>query len=103
MGEIIKAAEAAQVDVKDMDVNVSCMDVPESKYTKIPEFVKTGTYLKSLKVEEIWTLYGLFPVGISLLVGASDTGKSMMLRQLVISSAARMEFLGRVWEEDRKG
>lgn len=94
MGEIIKAAEAAPEEIID---TVSCFKAIDHKCTKIPSFVKTGTYLKSLKVEEIWTLYGLFPIGISLLNGASDTGKSMWLRQLAICVAGRMEFLGRVW------
>lgn len=97
MGKEIKASEEAfnEEDVK--EIACSCMDVPENKCTKIPSFVKTGTYIKGLKVEEIWTLYGLFPVGISLLVGASDTGKSMALRQLAICVAGRMKFLGREW------
>lgn len=96
MGNEIRASfEAPEI----IDTNtVTCsMDVPENKCTKIPSFIKTGAYLKGLKIEEIWTLYGLFPVGISLLVGASDTGKSMALRQLAICVAGRMKFLGREW------
>ena len=96
MGTLIEKASVEEAQT--LENTVSCFkDVPENKCTKIPSFVKTGTYIKGLKVEEIWTLYGLFPVGISLLVGASDTGKSMALRQLAICVAGRMKFLGREW------
>lgn len=66
---------------------------------KIPTFVKTGDYLLSLDIKEIRTLYGFFPVGaVSLVVGASDVGKSMFLRQLGMCTAAGYPFIGREFD-----
>ncbi|MEG1592698.1 MAG: AAA family ATPase [Chryseobacterium sp.] len=61
-----------------------------------PEFVFSGAYLKGLQTESIPCLYQLWPIGgLSLEVGASDTGKSMLLRQLGMCISGKKEFLNK--------
>lgn len=62
---------------------------------KLPPCITDGSQLIDMQIEEISKLFGLFPmVGLWFLVGASDTGKSMILRQLALSVAGQIDFLG---------
>lgn len=62
-----------------------------------PEYIMTALDLVNMDVECIPTLYeGLMPsVGLWSLVGSSDTGKSMILRQLALSVVGGHDFLDR--------
>lgn len=74
---------------------------PEDDIGK-PAYVHTARELSSLSTGGIHTLYGLFPNGISIEVGASDTGKSMLLRQLGLCSSGGKDFLGRKYNGKHK-
>lgn len=67
---------------------------PENNRGK-PPHVYTARELAILGVEAIFVLYALFPIGISMLVGASDSGKSMILRLLGLCASGGRDFLGR--------
>lgn len=62
-----------------------------------PPHVFTARELSKLCIEGIFVLFGLFPVGISILVGASDTGKSMLLRLLGLCVSGGKNFIGRTF------
>ena len=62
----------------------------------------SGKSLIEMNVSTIHSLYGFFPIGISLVVGASDTGKSMILRQLAMVTSAGKDFLGRLFNGEHK-
>ena len=61
--------------------------------------IYSGETLLKLKITEIPMVFdGLIPmVGIWMLIGASDTGKSMILRQMGICTAAKKAFLNHAY------
>jgi hypothetical protein len=70
--------------------------VPENQFV-------TGEYLLNLGVDNIPTLFdGLIPkVGVWALVGASDTCKSMLLRQMAMCNVGNMPFLDKACNSDK--
>jgi len=63
----------------------------------------TGEYLLNLGIDVIPTLFeGLIPkVGVWALVGASDTCKSMLLRQMAMCNVGNMPFLDKPCNSER--
>ena len=98
MAEDIKEkAESGGETAKSKDIDRSSLSLTEVKIQNIGQLTKlySGKDLLNLKVSEIPMLFDkLIPmVGISMLVGASDTGKSMLLRQMGMSVACGKPFL----------
>lgn len=63
--------------------------------TSLPLGIIDGCQLLDMKIEDIPKLYGFFPkVGLWFLIGASDTGKSMLLRQMALAITGGKPFLG---------
>lgn len=90
-----------------MSNETELLQIPEIKKTEDSEVVQTvsGFDLYNRKVDKIPMLIGnIIPkVGIWTLVGSSDTGKSMILRQMVISIATQHEYLDwNIFPEHRK-
>lgn len=61
---------------------------------QLPNYVIRGGEIRRMNIDEIYSLYGLFPRGVSMAVGSSDVGKSMLLHQLLMCVASRQSFLG---------
>jgi hypothetical protein len=70
----------------------SIIDHPEQEH---PDYLISAKTLFALNISEIPMLYGLFPYAVSMVVGTSDVGKSMILRQLGMCAANKSNFLGR--------
>lgn len=61
-----------------------------------PSHVFTGSQLVAMGVDEVPTLYQIYPkYGLFTFVGSSDTGKSMLFRQMGLCVAGGVPFLGR--------
>jgi archaellum biogenesis ATPase FlaH len=82
------SSEAANEEVEETSEDVTA---------DVPRYVISGADLISKQVTEMPTLLQLFlpRVGIAVMAGSSDTGKSAWLRQLVTAVALNMyEFIG---------
>lgn len=83
----------SELKADDQIIDLNSVVVAEEKPADI--FI-TGQTLVNMQIESIPMLFdGLFPkVGICSIVGASDTCKSMLLRQLAMCNASGKDFLG---------